>query len=500
VRAARESLITLLDHGAATFAADTWIVGQRIRYLVDADRLEDAARATESCRAAPWWCTVLTAYVAHRATQFAQSDSLFDSALGLMPEAERCSWSDLGDLLDGALARQYRGLNCSERDSLNARIFWLSDPLYLVRGNERRTEHYARHVYHRLLEGTETPYDTRWGDDNLDLTRRYGWSEGWERSLSTSTAGQSTIVGRRRRSGEHFVPPSGLVEAPSSIIVGSWPLDPERPRERYAPAYAHAFEELTGQVALFRRPGEAIVVAAFEVPRQIGIGNSDSARASWGAEVALVASRDEQSGFLMVRRATEVPTARLALRMPSEGVLLSVEALNRTDSVAARQRVWLDARPPAGDSLMVSDLLMVETGAGLPTSLDEAIALARPSARFGSGDSIGVFWEVHDPLSLVDARVVSLVVVKEDRGFLRRAVEWLGLAERDKPSIRLAWSDPRTDPHQAPGDAVTLLLPDDQQGRFTVRLEIAAADGRRTTVERQIWVTKSSPTQRIPND
>jgi len=500
VRATRESLITQLDRGARTLATDAWIAGQRVRYLVEFGRLEDAARATASCRAAPWWCTVLAAYVAHRATQFARSDSLFASGLGLMTETERCGWNDLGDLLDGALARRYRGLSCSERDSLNARIFWLSDPLYLVPGNERRTEHYARHVYHRLLEGTETPYDTRWGDDNLDLTRRYGWSEGWERSLSTSTAGRSTIVGRRRRSGEHFVPPSDVVESPSSIIEGSWPLDPERPRERYAPAYAHAFDELAGQIALFRRPGSAVVVAAFEVPRRMGTGRSDSIGTPTDADIALIASRDDQSGLLGVRRTVGGPTARLSLRMPSEEVLLSVETLNRTDSVAGRRRIWLDARPPAGDSLMVSDLLLVEAGTGLPATLDQAVALARPSARFVSGDSIGVFWEVHDLRSLTDARIVSLVVIKEGRGLLRRAVEWLGLAERDKPTIRLEWTDIPTGQRQPPGKAVTLRLPDDQRGRFTLRLEIAAADGRRTKVERQIWVAEQSPAGRAPDE
>ena len=287
------------------------------------------------------WCAALAAYVAHRRTEFAESDSLFDLSLRLMPESERCSWSDLGELLDGALARRYRGLDCREREPLNARIFWLSDPLHVVPGNERRTEHYARHVYHRLLEGTETPYDTRWGNDNLDLTRRYGWSEGWEQALSTSTAGRQTIVGRRRRSGEHFVPPAKFVESPASIALETWQLDPERPRERYAPMYAHDFHELTPQIALFRRPGAAIVVAAFEVPRQTDTAGAERARTPPDIEVALAASRDEGSGLLLTRRTVEVPNARLALRMPSEGVLLSVEVLNRTDSIAGRWRSWL---------------------------------------------------------------------------------------------------------------------------------------------------------------
>ncbi|MGD8727399.1 MAG: hypothetical protein PVH40_07120 [Gemmatimonadales bacterium] len=478
---ARDAFLTRLDSAARVLPADAWITGQRVRYLVDAGRLEAARQAAADCQADAWWCAALSGFVAHLRSDFAVSDSSFSISLSRMSDEQRCEWTDLTETLGGDLATRYRETPCRDRDRLNARIFWLADPLYLLPGNDRRTEHYARHVVHELFDGTITPQGLVWGEDNFAMSRRYGWSEVWERT-EYPRAASPHVVGHQRRRGEHFMPPSGFVDAPHTIGWDDWDLDGDRPRERYAPRYANEFSDLDAQVASFRRPQGAVVVTAFEVPRTPG----ESDQPPGETEVALIASRDAASGTLAQFDTLRSSSARLALRLPLTPVLLSIEALNPEQRHAARRRFWLDTLTLLSDGFGVSDLLLVRGGADPPHTLDEALPIARTSASFTRGDSIGVYWEMYGP-SLGAPRSVSLVVVKEDRGFFRRAIEWIGLAEKDKPTVRLKWMD-APELLRGPGRHVTVGLPPGQQGRFTIRLEVTRANGTHVAAERAIVV------------
>ena len=54
---ARDELLTTLAGAADRIPADEWIVGQRIRYLGEAGRWEDAVRLARTCGAAvSSWC------------------------------------------------------------------------------------------------------------------------------------------------------------------------------------------------------------------------------------------------------------------------------------------------------------------------------------------------------------------------------------------------------------------------------------------------------------
>lgn len=193
--------------------------------------------------------------------------------------------------------------------------------------------------------------------------------------------------------------------------------------------------------------------------------------------------------MLITRDTVASHEARLTLRMPAVPALLSVEALNRFDHVAARRRYWLETPQDPPARFGVSDLLMLDRADLLPNTLDQAIALARTGTSFTQGDSINIFWELYGTAA-TEGRAVSLVVIKEDKGFLRRTAEWLGLADSDKPTVRLEWTDTAVDHLRGYGRAVTLQLPEGQEGRFTIRLVATTPDGLSAVATKEIQIVE----------
>src|SRR5690606_10673646 len=66
---ARLMLVDGLRQVAELIPGDGWVVGQRVRYLLEANRFEDAVDAAGDCRAEPWWCAALTGFAHHYAGQ-----------------------------------------------------------------------------------------------------------------------------------------------------------------------------------------------------------------------------------------------------------------------------------------------------------------------------------------------------------------------------------------------------------------------------------------------
>ena len=96
----RERLLGELASAAAEIPGDRWVTGQRVRYLVEAQRYEEARAAAEACAAEAWWCDALRGYAAHYAGDAGAADSAFSSMLGAMPEETRAEWTDLSVILD----------------------------------------------------------------------------------------------------------------------------------------------------------------------------------------------------------------------------------------------------------------------------------------------------------------------------------------------------------------------------------------------------------------
>jgi len=180
LRSERQRVLTILDRAAAAAPADDWIAGQRVRFALDQGDTDRALAAALACRAQPGWCLALVAYVEYSRDSIVRADSEFVAALPRLPESDRCDWTDLSPLLDRDGANAYRRVPCAARDSVNARIWWLADPLYSEAGNERRAAHYARAVDVRLRSTDMPAQRWDWSDRGggraiREMVIRYGW-------------------------------------------------------------------------------------------------------------------------------------------------------------------------------------------------------------------------------------------------------------------------------------------------------------------------------------
>ena len=85
VVAARARLLTILDSLGAMIPGDRWILGQRVRYLIEAgrpqaaDSLGVACAASATVRSTTSWCFALVGYTAQQYGKFPRADAAFSS-------------------------------------------------------------------------------------------------------------------------------------------------------------------------------------------------------------------------------------------------------------------------------------------------------------------------------------------------------------------------------------------------------------------------------------
>jgi hypothetical protein len=476
IREAREVLIKTLEAEAARSPGDDWIAGQRIRYLLEAGRDSAAVKAAEECGGTQWWCDALRGLALHEAGAYAASDTAFASALAAMPERERCRWTDMTMLLDERQRKRYGKVGCGRREALATRLWWLADPFFAVPGNDRQTEHYARHVMSRILDGTRAGYDTKWGDDLRELVLRYGWSRYWTLSPGSSIdTRQGTISGHEASPNYHFLPASLKIDSAVTIGDSTWSLRDQYSPERYAPGMARLVGELTPQIALFRRGDSVQVVAAYDVSR-------DTVFAGGTVQSALVLARDERDQPVISE--LKLPRGFHSLIVDATPRILSVEAWSPDKKRGARLRqgLWLPRR--AANSIAVSDILLFEASS-------DAIDLASilPHTLGGptvAGDrKLGIYWEAYGLARPDSALPVSLTLTRME-GPLRRLAEAIGLGKRSSP-LSIAWRETPSMGGIATRSVVLdlSLIP---RGRYKLKLELTPRGSPPVTAARLIEI------------
>lgn len=478
----RDQLITELSNASRTLPGDQWIAGQRVRYLAEAGRGAEAEPAAMACRpAGDWWCLALLGYAYHAAGSYATADSAFAAALLTMPRDERCRWTDLSALLDGPLDG-YRDAPCEARDSVARRFWWLADPLFIVPGNERRTEHYSRWVMNRLQAGAVSPWGYSWSSDQRQILIRFGWPAGWARPRRTGGGlpDEWAVSASFREPQRAYEPPARFVTSPEAIRPGSWTLVPERPRGGFVPAYATRLDSLRYQVAVFRREEGAVVIAGYDLLQ-------DSVAAETPVRAALSLSSGPDSPVRATAgRATARARGVLTLETPAVAGLLSLEALAPDARRAGRQRFWLPLAPRPAGRLAVSDVLLLSRADSLPRALDDAAPLANPSTTVPAG-IVGLYWEVYGLGLGATPYSVGLTVVRESIGFFRRAARAVGLAAGERPQVRLGWTEVSRPDAGTTGTSVALDLSSARPGRYTLRLSVSVR-GDSAVTERHLTI------------
>lgn len=482
---ARERLLRELAGLARALPGDDWIAGQRVRYLVEAGRADSAVALAARCAGTPWWCGALGGFARHAAGDEPGADSAFARALGEMPEAERCAWTDLSLLLAENDADAYRAIPCAARDWVNRRIWWLADPLYSRPGNEVRTEHYARETMAQMLAGAATAHGLPWGPDLRELTVRYGWPTHWSRPFGRpGRIEDPPVLG-------HEPSPSFWL-LPSPAVLASWAdptavhWDPEalRPPARYPLPYATGFAPIArAQVARFLHGDTTLTVAAFDL-------RADSVFAGRPAEVTLAVARDPDS--VALSDSAPGPRGVVMAASPWRPVVTSLEAVGTDTSRVARLRV-VTPPDPAGLVPPLSDLLLfapAEPGPdALPESLDAAAAAMLPAPTVSRGGKVGLYWEIYPTAEPGRAVEVGVRVVRDrSRWPAPYPVARPECPAAGPAALTLRWREPPERTRRGPGRSVVLDLGSLRSGRYVVAVEVVAGPDRLGCTSREIAI------------
>jgi hypothetical protein len=433
IRRARAELLRDLERAGNAVPGDDWIIGQRIRYLIEGHDTS-VISAARSCKATKWWCDALVGLALHVNGNFAAADSTFSIALEEMPSPTRCHWVNLSPLLDDDLRDAYRKMSCAQREAANARIWWVADPLYITPGNERRTEHFSRVLHTALQQDAANTYGSRWGGDLAELTVRFGWAEKWtQEPLGSMPTTEVSVAGHEPEPGFHFFltqwPPDTLAQ----IVDSLFDIRQSPPREQYALPYARSFTELDAQVARFRRGDSTRIVAAYDVSTDTIFGRHKFA-------AALVAMASEATPLSM-SEVDESPTRNvISVSTPWKSQLIGVELLAKDSAGAARWRKGFGEIPLDSGKISLSDLLFVDGGPSLPSDLNEAIPIAHGGTRFRRDKQVGLFWELYGKTPADSALPISLTITPIDERFFRRAFRALRIVPKVAP-LNIRWRE-----------------------------------------------------------
>ncbi len=472
VRGARQSLLAMFDSAAALLPSNDWIAGQRVRLAVDQRDLDRALRVADECQATRWWCIALAGYVVAARGNVVVAESIFVASMAAMHPAQRCAWTDLGELIDLEDRPSYARVSCAARDSVNTRLWWLADPLYIEPGNERRVEQYVRNVLvalHGALDRDER-YDWRVGAGANPLERvvtRYGWpAYAWwggprnEQGHSDYLASHNTALNETYTTFEysfgrihafpawravgdplHARASDWQVSAPDSIDAGTWWT-----REHFAPH--KPLEQLPdGQQAFFRRRNSVIFATAHDLDRL------RFNRAAGDPIKATLVATDRPGSFSEIAHAGGRAGQPLILRadLPSKSTLVSVEfpAGNQETFAGGRVRFAITPPPPLlalkKGEYAISDpvILLAPPNDDLsPGDIDAALARMAGSTRAPNAGRMGVYWETYG-FSRTDSVNVAVWIERyTPQGIVRGLGIVLGIATDMNTPVAITWSEP----------------------------------------------------------
>jgi hypothetical protein len=200
---------------------------------------------------------------------------------------------------------------------------------------------------------------------------------------------------------------------------------------------------------------------------------------------ALALVRDEYSAPVVAVGRDGVP---VSLAVARRSTLASVEVWNARDSVAGRDRMWLDLVEESSDEFGISDMLLLTSSDSLPVSLHDAIPLTRANHRIGSAERLGLFWEVYRVGDGRETLQFELSVMKVGKSFLRRAAEWAGIVGPRADIVRLRWAEEVAGSSSITAHSVGVQLKDFMSGEYAVTLSVRRASGEEKNAVRHVVV------------
>jgi hypothetical protein len=502
VRSHRADFLRVLDSAARRLPGDRWILGQRVRLLIDHGDAQAALRLTDVCGGEAWWCAALRGYVLGTVGDQAAAYRALVAAHEQMPTRARLEWDDIYPLLTYTGRRAIDDLPEKVRDSLNTIAWWLADPLFIEDGNDRLAEHMWRRVnaelrnggmdvgadwrehYHGAVapemvvrygwlgpanpcgrnprDGTPVPNTTRnmwpprWGHPSLSVMNRIdGWfQEGQYQGCSLLQTYPGPMF--------HTFPAWNAIANPFEAKAADWDLAPPRDVGEYWDASwwaAELYQRKNGpivpvehQVAMLRRQDAPLLAAAMSwdtagytfppPPRVVA-----AAITMTGPRADRLGLRDTMKSAAL--RAMLVPMlpgrTLLSLEMVPQGV-----GLTAVPGTAGRARLGINAPPALAQlglgEIAISDPILVRVADDQtePRSLPEVLARMYGTTTLRNPTRVGVFWETYGFADGDTASVTVTIVRQHDEvGALRRIGAAAGIGEIRNDSLTYRWTEPR---------------------------------------------------------
>lgn len=519
----RNELLAELAALADSIPGDHWVFGQRMRYLAEAGRLEDAEKLATACGLPDRWrCDAYLGFALHLQGRVPASADAFDRALAAMPTDLRAEWTDPTPLLDGPL----RDWINDQPDSAQAlsRLWTLADPLYLVPGNDRWTGHLTRWTYAMSSEGARNPHGMQWADDLTEATVRYGWSIAWEKGWPRGGEATPPVVGRDPPAAYRMFPAAAVLDPSEDDAIVAWVPPRGHARSAYLPPHLDSLGVLDGQIGRFWRRGGVLIVAAAAMPEWPDPGpDPPTPIPNPPAAGLFLIAADAPPAHRPPERPSDHPTDRPALDLrvapdstgavrlagevaPTAWGVASLELWDRKRRRAQRMRVGMGLGPVPPDVFALSDLMLLEpvgepaakpppdaleppADPG-PTTFQEMVRSLRLGAVAAGDEALGVALEVYGLGYRPEAVGFRAWVEDRDPSALRRLARRLGFGGPAE-KVALQWSE--AGPNR-PGPffrAFNVRLPGLEAGAWEVAVEVSVA-GRSPLVRRRAFTVPDS--------
>jgi hypothetical protein len=461
----REQLLELLGRAQNADATDDWVSGMRVRYAIEADRNSVAIEAARACMGTVWWCRALEGLALHVDNQHVAAASAFDKALSAMSTEQRCRWTDMTAWLDTVSQPAYRATSCKERESTNAYVLRMAQPLWTMPANDLRNELLARWTISRVHSLGRLPYDMGWIDAILQLQVRYGWPTAWSiQNGGVADPRPPSVTGHEPTPSYDFMPSPAALDDALKAKAADWEPARRKARMRYAPRYATGFGELPHQFARFRRGDSTIVAGAWRLVRELEMG-----RAPYNAGLVIDSAPGKNANPIIVRRDSAGANGALIANLGVSPKLASLEVVAPAGKRAARVRSTVE---PLAASARLSDFLLLQRSDPSTTpSLERVAPTAFGSLTIDPGTTIGLFWEIYRDVSPANPVQVSIRAQRLNTSFMQRLTSSIGLSKAMQPvSIRYT-DNGRAD--SGVGRSISVAFPEVPPGDYRLTLLVS---------------------------
>lgn len=470
-----ESSVERVLLAAERHPTDEYAQGQAVFALTRAGALGRARRVVEGCRASRWWCAMLRGHVAAESGSLMASEEAFEEMLSLMPEEDRCAWTDLSSILPSQAWARFSAPDCLEEAERSEVVWWLSDPSHLLAGNEAKVAHYNRLALATLHDDQLLSTRGRVTDGiGHDLTHHRGVLR---RGMYADEYDQRW--GRESKRFFSVMPNAEALTTPMSASLDAWSLNASGGDVRTEVGF-ELLGPLTPQVAFFERGDSVLATAAIDL---------DSGPLLAGGpvrEAALMLAGGPASPVFGA--STNVSSDRYVFKtsVPSGRYLVSVEAW--TGVILARARFGHGLHRPMEGMVRLSDLLLYTAADAIGAeSLDEAFPRMRGGNLWSVGERVGMYLEVYDSENPVAYDVTVSLTPAERDGVLGRIGSILG-RNRDDP-VEVTW---RQQPDQKLAVVgLTLKLENLDPGEYVIEVRIGGASSQPAIASRRIEVAGS---------